>query len=151
MDLIKDLLKQGKIKEALKKFRALSDDKQEDFFRGLAPTLFPPSMLAVLFRKLHPGKTYKDFHQAWLPPLKEGQDLENYFSVPTYVINAENVEDPTDIISIGLMWVGDKDLSKVMELTKTTESQRHENIDGVAVKIGPTLMYQLKDVNKLGS
>lgn len=151
MDHIKSLLQQGKIKEALKKFRALSEADQEDFFEAMAPTLFPPFTFSVLFRKLRPGKTYEDFHKAWLPPLKKGQDLAHYFPVPTYVFNGENQDDSSDIISIGLVWAQEAKLTDIFESSKETESMRHDRIDTVAEKIGPTLIYKTKDVTKLGS
>lgn len=151
MDTIKSLLQQGKIKEALMKFRVLSKVDQEDFFRELAPTLFPPSTFSVLFRKLRPGKTYEDYYKAHLPPLKEGQDLTHYFPIPTYVLNGANKDNPADIITIGLMWVEEEKLTDVLESTKETEKMRHDLINTVAEKIGPTLIYQTKDVTKLGS
>lgn len=151
MDTIKSLLQQGKIKEALVKFRALSETDQENFFREMAPTLFPPSLLSILSRKLHAGKTYEDFHKAWLPPLKEGQDAAHYFPCPTYVINAQNMEDPSEILSIGLMWIEEENLSNILKDMGGTESQRHDRVAEVAEKVGSTLMYKLKDVTQLGS
>lgn len=151
MDEIKSLLHAGKIKEALVKFRDLSEAEQEGFFREMAPTLFPPPIFGVLFRKLHPGKTYEDFHKAWLPPLKEGQDLAHYFPYPTYVLSGENKDDPSDIITIGLMWVEEENVGDVLKSTKMTEDKRHDSISTVAEKIGPTLIYKLKNVTQLGS
>ncbi len=151
MSAIKTLLQQGKIKEALVKFRALPEAEQESFFREMAPTLFPPPIFGVLFRKLHPGKTYEDFHKAWLPPLKEGQDQAHYFPYPTYVLSGENKDDPSDIITIGFMWVDEKNLGDVLASTKETEGERHDSIGTVAEKIGPALVYKVKKVTQLGS
>ncbi len=151
MDTIKSLLKQGKTTEALAKFRTLSETDQENFFRDMVPPLFPPSLITVLFRKLHAGKTYEDFYKAWLPPLTEGQNLAHYFPCPTYVMNAQNREDPSDILSLGLMWIEDKNLNDVLESMGGTESQRHDGIAEVAEKVGSSLMYKLKDMTQLGS
>ncbi len=151
MDEIKSLLQNGQIKEALTKFRKLSEEEQEDFFRSLAPHMFPPQIFGVLFRKLHPEKTYEDFYKAWLPPLKEGQKLDHYFPAPTYVLAGENISDPSDIITIGLMWIDESKIDDLLSQTKETEQLRHDKIDSVAEKTQPTLIYRFKDVTKLGS
>ena len=151
MENLRSLLQSGQIKEALSKFQKLSEVEQEDFFRCLAPHLFPPQVFGVLFRKLHPGKTYVDFYEAWLPPLKEGQELDHYFPAPTYVLAGENISDPSDIITIGLMWTDESKIEDLLAETKETEQLRHDKINAVAEKTQPTLIYRFKDVTKLGS
>ncbi len=148
---IKTLLQAGKIKEALAAFQALPESQQEDFFRECAPTLFPPPLIGVLFRKMKPGYTYEDFRAAWLPPLKEGQDLAQYFPYPTQVLTAESREDPADIITVGFVWLEEDKLEDFLESTAETEKMRHDKIATVADKIGPTLIYRVKEVVKLGS
>jgi len=151
MKEIKTLLQTGKIKEALAAFRALPESQQEDFFREFAPTLFPPPLIGVLFRKMKPGYTYKDFHEAHLPPLKQGQDLEHYFPCPVYVLSGERKDDPSDIITIGFAWLEEDKLEDFLESTAETEKIRHDKIATVADKIGPALVYKVKEVAKLGS
>lgn len=151
MKEIKSLLQSGKIKEALAQFRALSESEQEDFFREVAPTLFAPSVIAVLYRKLKPGFTFDDFYKAWLPPLKEGQDLAHHFSVPTYVMNAQNKDDPNEIISISFMWITSEAFDKLEQSVSESEKQRHNNIEKVAHKTQPTAVYTFKSITKLGS
>jgi hypothetical protein len=67
-----------------------------------------PQFIAVLHRKLKPHCTYEDFYQAWLPPGLNGKDptkeAVEYFKGTVQVINAVNSEDPTEIISIGILW-----------------------------------------------
>ncbi len=72
---IKVLLQAGKIKEAFAAFQTLPENQQEGFFREIAPTLRPPVLIDVLYRKIKPGHTYDDFREAWLPSLKPGQNL----------------------------------------------------------------------------
>lgn len=151
MKEIKTLLQSGKIKEALAAFQDFPEDQQEEFFRELAPTLFPPPLIGVLFRKMKPGYGYQDFRKAWLPPLKEGQDLAHYFPYPTQVLTAENREDPSDIITVGFAWLEEDKLGEFFESTAATEKMRHDKIATVADKIGPTLIYRVKEVVKLGS
>lgn len=148
---MESLLKTGKIKEALTQFKSLPEKDQEDFFRKMTPHLFPPPLIGVLYRKLHPGRTFEDFHQAWLPPLKEGQDLAHYFPAPVYVLSGQNKADPSDVITIGFCWVEEKNVDSFLEKTALTEKIRHDTIATVADKIGETEIYIVKDVTKLGS
>lgn len=151
MDDIKTFLQKGNVTEALVKFRDLSEKEQEDFFRNLAPTLFPPPLIAVLHRKLRPDSTFDDFYKAWLPPLKEGQDLEHYEPFPAYVMNAVNKDDSSDIITIGYAWKDLESFESYFPAQATTENQRHENIEKVAHKTEPSRIYIVKSVTKLGS
>jgi hypothetical protein len=151
MEKVSSALKKGDIKKAVEIFKTLSQEEQECFFKKVSLTLTPPSLISVLKRKLHPGKTYEDYHKSWLPSLNEGQDLSHYFPFMTYVMNAQNVMDSSDILSIGFMW---GDPMEIYELTKTvgnTEKMRHDAIETVAEKIGPTQVYEFKDLTQLGS
>ncbi|MBI2707233.1 MAG: hypothetical protein HYX35_02830 [Proteobacteria bacterium] len=150
---IKTLLHQGKIKETLAKFRALSEAEQEDFFREIMPILFFPPFVSVLFRKLKAGKTYEDFHDAWLPPLTKGQDIEDYYPFPVYGINGQNTDDPSDIISMGLTWAQEEQLMRKLKNFHEKESfqLRHEKITAVVDTVAGPLFYKVKDVTKLGS
>jgi hypothetical protein len=151
MESIKTLLQAGKIKEALKKFKALPDDQQEDFFRESVPTLFPPSFMVVLSRKLKPGFVYKDFDEAHQPPLSEGQKVTGYFHYPTYVISGENKDDPRDILTIGMMWIPENKFNQELERVTESELRRHDRIAKVADKVGETRIYKTKKVDKFGS
>jgi hypothetical protein len=151
MEKIDLALKKGDIKEALEIFKTLSQEEQEFFFRRVSSAITPPSLISVLKRKLHPGKTYEDYYKAHLPPLNEGQALFHYFPFTTYVMNAQNVMDQSDIFTIAFMW---GDPTQIYELTKTmgdSEKRRHDSIETIAEKIGPTQIYEFKDMTQLGS
>jgi hypothetical protein len=151
MEKIGLALKKRDIKEALEIFRTLSREEQEGFFKKISFIFTPPSLVSVLKRKLHPGKTYKDYYKAHLPPLHEGQALSHYFPFMTYVMNAQNIMDKSDIFTIAFMW---GDPTQIYELTKAmgdSEKKRHDAIETVAEKIGPTQIYAFKDVIQLGS
>ena len=113
-----------------------------------------PQFIAVLQRKLKPNCTYEDFYQAWLPPGLDGRDptkeAVEYFQGPVQVINAVNTEDPTDIISIGIVWANSTEIKEESERVKKTEKMRGEKITKVADKIEPNKLYAVKDVNLLG-
>lgn len=114
-----------------------------------------PQFLPVLYRKLKPGQTYHDFYQAWLPPVLNGKDPTKepveYFKVPVQVINAVNAADPTDIISIGLIWATNEEAQTEIERTKLTEEERSEKISKMADTTQSSKFYIIKDVNLLGT
>ncbi|MBS0271553.1 MAG: hypothetical protein JSR85_02765 [Proteobacteria bacterium] len=151
MEGIKSLLESGKIKEALTQFKILSETEQEDFFRAISPTLFPPSVMAVLYRKLKPGFTFDDFYNAWLPPLGKDESLAHHFSAPTYVMNAQNKDDPNEIISISFMWITPEAFDNLEQSVSESEKKRHDSIEKVAHKTQPTAIYTFKSITKLGS
>src|SRR3990167_627782 len=68
-----------------------------------------PNVLVVLNRKLKPGVTFKDFYEAWKPPahvtkMSEHKNEYHYFNLPVRVIHAENASDPSDIITVCMIW-----------------------------------------------
>jgi hypothetical protein len=74
-----------------------------------------PIMLSVLRRELQAGKTFDDFYQAWLPdesmrnPIEQhGQVYQQHFPSPVRVINAVNIQNENDIISVGICWVANE-------------------------------------------
>lgn len=103
MEKIGLALKKGDVKEALEIFKTLSQEEQEGFFKKISLAFTPPSLVSVLKRKLHPGKTYEDYYKAHLPPLHENQALSHYFPFMTYVMNAQNVRDQSDIFTMAFM------------------------------------------------
>jgi hypothetical protein len=113
-----------------------------------------PQFVAVLHRKLKPDCAYEDFYQAWLPPGLNGKDpiqeAVGYFKSPIQVINAVNAMDPTDIISIGLVWATQAEVESDIQRTKNTEAERGEKISKVADKGQDPKFYIIKDVNLLG-
>ena len=66
------------------------------------------TVVSILQRKLKDGKTFEDFQKAHTPTGKVekttfGYDVD-FFSVPTRVINAVSLQDPSVIVSIGLSY-----------------------------------------------
>jgi len=114
-----------------------------------------PQFIAVLHRKLKPNCTYKDFYEAWLPPGLHGKDPKkeavNYFAGPVQVINAVNINDATDIISIGIIWASSAEIDEDVQRTAPTEAIRGEKILKVADQGKENKFYVVKDVNLLGT
>lgn len=107
-----------------------------------------PLTLSVLFRKLKNEKTYQDFREAWLPPV---QDTSKYFGMPVLVINAQSVQDPSEIISVGLIWANVQEaINEYMQYQKT-EELRHEKIDKITEQSAETRFCQILNIDILGS
>lgn len=112
-----------------------------------------PKFFSLLNRKLKTGKTYSDFRQAWLPPVENPDDpasLASYFMGRVQVISAQNVNDPSEIITIGLVWADQDEIQKDIERTAATERLRGERIAQVADKYGETKFYKIVAVDELG-
>jgi hypothetical protein len=114
-----------------------------------------PQFVPVLHRKLKSGCTYEDFYQAWLPLGLNGKDPRKeavgYFNCPVQVINAVNAADPTEIISIGLIWSTAEEAEKEIERTQDTEAERSEKVSKIVDKSQDAKFYIVKDVNLLGT
>jgi len=115
-----------------------------------------PSSVSVLFRRLHEGKTFEDFYNAWLPPqenrkpeMVDGYLYQNYFGGPIRIINAINFEDPREVVSIGLHWVTDQELNTALSDPKllAIEKKRGESISTVANKEKSGIFKVVKDDN----
>jgi hypothetical protein len=81
-------------------------------------------LCAVLVRRLKDGATYEQFKEAWAPEEGFGREVR--------VVNALNVDDPSEIVSIGLMPdVTREELPALLERVAASEARRHERIDDV--------------------
>jgi hypothetical protein len=81
-------------------------------------------LCAVLVRRLTEGATYEQFREAWVPEEGFGREVR--------VLNALNVDDPREIVSIGLMPdVTREELPALLERIAASEARRHKRIDDV--------------------
>ncbi len=80
-------------------------------------------VIAVLVRRLREGKTYEDFHKAWLP--------EQGFDFPTRVVSALNVQDEREVITIGFSEMEESEAEAQLQRIGPQEQRRHEKIDEV--------------------
>jgi hypothetical protein len=101
-----------------------------------------PRVLVVIKRRLKEGKSFEDFYQAWQPPVpcletNGHQHRYQYFGLPTRVINAQNWQDPSEIISIGLMY-GESEQEFVTEMQNRAagEEQRRDPLNKVVERTG---------------
>ncbi|OGT38673.1 MAG: hypothetical protein A3F12_04610 [Gammaproteobacteria bacterium RIFCSPHIGHO2_12_FULL_38_14] len=151
--------------EAINCFQTFSvEDKSAIFSKFFQKTAFSrnPMIISILYRELHDGKTFDDFHQAWFPPkeychpIEKGAEVfQQVFPAPTRVYNAINMENPNEVLSVGFTWIdSDEQGQKMMAYAKVGDkddlnNKRHDNIDKVARKISSKL-YELKTSDNLG-
>lgn len=110
-------------------------------------------MVIVNHRKLKDGKTYQDFHQAWLPSVTnyDGSSPMGYFQGPFKAYNACDITDPTDVLTIALVSGDIYDIQKESIRLSETEKLRSERLKQVADKVGETKIYQIMNIDELGS
>jgi uncharacterized protein len=107
-----------------------------------------PLTISLLFRRLKEDKTYTNFRDAWLPPI---EDISQYFNMPILVINAENVQDPAEIISVALIWADVEEATKGYQHYQATENIRHKKIEKTTNQSAETRFCKILDIDVLGS
>ncbi len=80
-------------------------------------------LYAVLVRTLREGATYEDFRRSWLPA--------DGYGVPTRVITARRVDNPSEVITIGAVDLPVERLDDALAVIANEEAQRHDAIDHV--------------------
>src|SRR3990167_3359398 len=105
-----------------------------------------PHSISVLFRELHEGKTFDEFHEAWFPPknkcspkMEHGKTYQHFFPMPIRVINAVNINNPKEIVSVGLHWLNEEEVKNFNVMVKEEEKnnankERGDSIAHVADK-----------------
>tara|TARA_R110000868_G_scaffold8205_3_gene42444 strand:+ start:35992 stop:36498 length:507 start_codon:yes stop_codon:yes gene_type:complete len=116
-----------------------------------------PHSVSVLFRELHDDKTFDDFHEAWFPPKDKlnpqevhGQTYQQYFPVPIRVINGVNIENPKEIVSIGMHWMTDEQAKDLMAEASKGDKVRGDSINEVAERM-KTGIFMVESDDNLGT
>ena len=93
-------------------------------------------IVSVFVRRLRDGCTFEDFQEAWV--------AERGFGVPTRVFNAQGLDDPREIISIGFVDVPTEALAAGLTTSAASEAVRHSRIDEVIESTTLKAMYELR-------
>ena len=159
IDLFWDNFHQKKFAEAEQAFERMDAKAKQEIFAALfqqGQNHRKPHSVSVLFRKLHEDKKFDDFYQAWFPSETKcnkqtvgGETYQQFFSAPIRVIHAVNINDPKDIVSIGLHWITDEELEFAMRDPKVAKdgAERGDKISTVADKEQTGVYKVLKDDN----
>lgn len=152
-------LEELKFNEALKIFEQMHRDDKEQILKQLyyqARNAKQPVAVSVLRRQLHTGKTFDDFSNAWMPPKDSMNPFTvgsatyyQHFETPVRVINAINMNDSNDILSIGLVWCTEEEFKLGIKKAQENKSNtaRGDNIKEVADKKSIELFLVKTDTN----
>ena len=150
---------QKEFSDAQLQFDQMDDQSKQNIFSELfqkSQCHGKPHSVSVLFRRLHEDKQFDDFYKAWFPPKEKcdkqivgGQTYHQFFGAPIRVINAVNMSDPSEIVSIGLHWITDEELEFALNDPKFAKdgAERGEQIATVAEKEQTGVYKVLKDDN----
>jgi hypothetical protein len=146
---------------AQEKFEQLSVQEKQDIFAELfqkSQYQRIPHSISVLFRELHPGKTFADFHQAWFPAQDTinaqqqfGQTFYQFFPAPIRVINAANMTNPQEIVSVGLHWLTEEQAAEMLTIV---EDRRNKDRGVAIAKVADRTkagVYKVKSDDNLGT
>jgi hypothetical protein len=92
-------------------------------------------IVSVFVRRLKEGRTFAEFVEEW--------EADEGFGVPTRVFNAQSLDDPRDIISVGFVDVSVDGLAEGLAAAAASESVRHDRIDTVIESTSLRCMYEL--------
>jgi hypothetical protein len=92
-------------------------------------------IVSVFVRRLKEGRTFADFVKEWA--------ADEGFAVSTRVFNAQSLDDPRDVISIGFVDIGVEALREGLATVAAQESVRHGRIDTVIESTTLRCMYEL--------
>jgi hypothetical protein len=93
-------------------------------------------IVSVFVRRLKEGRTFAEFVDEW--------EADRGFGVPTRVFNAQSLDDPRDVISVGFVDVSLEQLSAGLAAAADAESVRHERIETVIESTTLRCMYELR-------
>ena len=93
-------------------------------------------IVSVFVRRLKEGRTFAEFVEEW--------EADRGFGVPTRVFNAQSLDDPRDIISIGFVAVGADALADGLASVASQERVRHDRIETVIESTSLRCMYELR-------
>lgn len=156
------LFEEQNFSKALESFDQMNQTDKENALKILyykSRNAKTPVAVSVLHRRLNEGKTFEDFFNAWMPPKNSMKPFSvgsttyyQHFEIPVRVINAINMNDSNDVISIGLVWCTEEEFK--IGIKKAEESQsnaeRGENISEVADKESVEI-YMVKADTNLGT
>ena len=100
-------------------------------------------IVSVFVRRLKEGRTFAEFVEEW--------EADEGFGVPTRVFNAQSLEDPREIISVGFVDVSVEALTEGLESVRGAESVRHRRIHTVIESTSLRCMYELRSEHDFSS
>lgn len=149
------------LKQAQQLFEKMSNDEKQSLLAELFQKCqyqTQPHSVSVIFRELHEGKTFSDFYKGWFPaeetiqPINEqGLLYQQFFPAPVRVIQATNLQNPKEIVSVSFNWLTEEQAANLWnEVNKKSNADRGTAISEVAdrTKWG---IYKVESDDNLGT
>lgn len=93
-------------------------------------------IIAMFVRRLKEGATFEQFETEWA--------ADEGYGIPTRVFNAQSLEDPRDVLSIGFVTASAAELAQWAGENPSHDDARHERIDTVIESTTLQAMYELR-------
>lgn len=143
-----EYLKQNNVEEARLLFQNADQKTQSEIMSQIALLLqnklnIEPQFISVIRRELKTDKTYDDFLQAWSP------ETVQHYQVPVQVVNAENLHNPKELVSIGLVQANLEEFGAEEARSGNSDAQRRQKVAEVTEK-GSVAVYKVLGVYTLG-
>lgn len=115
-----------------------------------------PFLISVLERELQDDTSFDDFHATWLPedeltnPQESGgRTYQNFWPVPTRVLQGVNMHDEKDVVSVSIAWLKKENFDTfVADLqAKESKSKRGQKLADMTSKKRKKLYRVVKDLN----
>jgi len=93
-------------------------------------------IVSVFVRRLKPGRTFDEFIAEW--------EADRGFGVPTRVVNAQSLDDPRDVLTVGFVDITVAELEQALASVAAQEQVRHDRIETVVESTALRSMYELR-------
>lgn len=151
-----ELLRRGDFETALDSFDGKEWHEKLSIFKRVSLEFSSPSYIALLQRRLSPNLGFEAFYEAWKPGVSscEIDSMRrgyNYYDMPVRVLNCENIADPSEVYSIGLVYADS--FEKLMASGKArgeADAARGEAIAEVSEKLAENKMCRVRSDDMLG-
>jgi hypothetical protein len=93
-------------------------------------------IVSVFVRRLKEGATFEQFEEEWA--------ADEGYGIPTRVFNAQSLEDPRDVLSIGFVTASAAEFVRWAGENPSHDAERHERIDTVIESTTLQAIYDLR-------
>lgn len=160
--MIFNAIENNDFESAITQLEALSKEERKSVLKQVLPFLkhdydlaCKPQSMVVLRRQLKPGKTYQDFHKAWLPPVDahaslSGEKQYDYFHSSVRVINGIDPKTPEQFSTVLLSTASLTELTTEYTKYAKTEALRHEALKDIVEHVDSACLCEVQDSNYFG-
>ena len=93
-------------------------------------------IVSVFVRRLKEGATFEQFESEWA--------ADEGYGIPTRVFNAQSLQDPRDVLSIGFVTATAAEFAQWLAEEPSHDAERHDRIDTVIESTTLQAIYDLR-------